>query len=56
MIAGCQRPPVRPHRGPPRVRPQAGAQADHPVAGVLLAGRYRLAERVGRGGGPGTNC
>jgi serine/threonine protein kinase len=51
MIANCQRPPVVPRRGPPRVRPgAAGIRDEPPSAGVLVAGRYRLLERVGRGG------
>ncbi len=49
MISGCQHPPVRPHRGPPRPCRPSPLQADPAVAGVLLAGRYRLVERVGRG-------
>ena len=49
MMVGCQRPPVRPHHGPPRVRPQTGGRAEQPEPGVLLAGRYRLAELVGHG-------
>jgi len=45
--ARCQSPPVRPHCGPPL--PPTGGQVEQPVAGVLLAGRYRLLEQVGRG-------
>jgi serine/threonine protein kinase len=49
MMVGCQRPPVRPQHGPPRVRRPAGGPAGRPEAGVLVAGRYRLTEMVGRG-------
>jgi serine/threonine protein kinase len=49
MMVSCQRPPVRPHHGPPRPRPPAGGQARESKAGALLAGRYRLVELAGRG-------
>ena len=47
MIARCRYRPTRPNSGAPRLR-TAGRPAD-PRCGVLLAGRFRLAERVGRG-------
>jgi serine/threonine protein kinase len=47
MIARCQRPSVRPRSS--ASRPGAAARAADPEAGVLLAGRYRLAELVGSG-------
>jgi serine/threonine protein kinase len=47
MIARCQHPPVRPRAS--ASRPQVAVRAADPEAGVLLAGRYRLAELVGDG-------
>jgi eukaryotic-like serine/threonine-protein kinase len=49
MMVGCQSPPVRPQHGPPRVRRPAADRAERLQTGALLAGRYRLAELVGRG-------
>jgi hypothetical protein len=48
MIVGCQSPPVQPHLGPPRPHRPRPRPADQPAARVV-AGRYRLLERVGRG-------
>lgn len=48
MIVGCQSPPVQPHFGPPRPHRPRPRPADQPAARVV-AGRYRLLERVGRG-------
>ena len=48
MITGCQRALVRPHQEP-RLRPRADGRGGQPAAGALVAGRYRVLERVGRG-------
>ena len=49
MLPRCQHPTIRPHHhGTQRARPQA-VWAGRPDAGRLLAGRYRVAELVGRG-------
>jgi serine/threonine protein kinase len=47
MITRCQHPSVRPRSSASPRRP--AVRAADPKAGVLLAGRYRLAEPVGRG-------
>jgi serine/threonine protein kinase len=47
MIARCHGRWVRPHAG--ASRPRTVVRAPDPAGGVLLAGRYRLAELVGRG-------
>jgi serine/threonine protein kinase len=43
----CRTRPTRPHSGASRIR--SADKAPVPRCGVLLAGRYRLVERVGRG-------
>jgi serine/threonine protein kinase len=49
MVRPCQHPTVRARRPALRAHPLSAVRVDHPHAGQLLAGRYRLSELVGRG-------
>ena len=49
MIPRCEHPTVLSRSSAPRARVRAPVRARHAEAGQLLAGRYRIAELVGRG-------